>query len=81
MARQKPGIQLLRKDYPTGAHALIVWLTKIIIPPVVKVLYEDWKPQCRSDSRFTDSGVLDNAITNTVAHASVWPITKLGRDQ
>ena len=73
--------QLLRQDYSRGAHALIAGLTKVKIPPAVKILYEDWESHYRADSRFSDSGVLEDAIANTVAHGFVWSMGKLRKDQ
>ena len=47
----------------------------------MKILYEDWESDYRADSRFSDSGVLEDAIANTVAHGFVWSMGKLRKDQ
>ena len=73
--------QLLRQDYSRGADALIAGLTKVKIPLAVKILYEDWESHYRADSPFSYSGVLEDAIANTVAHGFVWSMGKLRKDQ
>ena len=80
-ARQQLREQLFGQDYSRGAPPPIAGLTKVKIPPAVKILYEDWEPYYRADSRFSDSVVLDDAIANMVAHGFVWSMGKLGKDQ
>ena len=55
--------------------------TYLKIPPAGKILYEDWESHYRGYSRFSDFGMLEDAIANTVAHGFVWSMGKLRKNQ
>ena len=69
--------RLLRQDYSRGPHALISGISKVEIPPAVKILYQDWESHYRNDPHF--SGVLPEVISANVGMGLFGPWATFGR--